>query len=124
MDDLKGLDVVFGGNSSVLIEAVTAGVPSVYIDHLDHGSADLHGFVASGLIYRGDVDPALNDILRFYQRPEWHNTLRSFANIDEDEGTVFAKTVLCIRQLLTGSRTSLLYPERSSFLSVTSRRIE
>lgn len=107
MDDLKGIDVVFGGNSSVLIEAVTAGVPSAYIDHLDHGSADLHGFVAAGLIYRDDVVSDLNNILRFYQRPEWCNTLRSFANIDEDEATVLANAVGCIRQLIIGTQLPL-----------------
>lgn len=107
IDDLKAIDMVFGGNSSVLIEAVTAGVPSAYIDHLDHGSADLHGFVAAGLIYRSGVDPDLNDVLHFYQRPEWLDTLRCFANIDEDEATVLANTILWIRQLLIGNQVPL-----------------
>lgn len=50
--------VVFGGNSSVLIEAVTVGVPSTYIDHLDHGSSDLHRLVA-GVVYESTVDPGI-----------------------------------------------------------------
>jgi hypothetical protein len=104
IDDLKGMHVVFGGNSSVLIEAVTAGVPSAYIDHLDHGPWDLHGFVAAGLIYNSDGDPDLDDILRFYQRPQWQKILRTFANIDEDQTTVLANTVLGARQLVIGNQ--------------------
>jgi hypothetical protein len=92
-DDLKGLDVVFGGNSSVLIDSVTAGVPSAYVDKLDHGSADLHRFVAAGLIYRSDVDPNFDAILHFYQRPGWVQTLRTFANIDQDETAVLTEAV-------------------------------
>ena len=93
LDDLKGLDVVFGGNSSVLIESVTAGIPSAYVDNLDHGSLDLHRFVAAGLIYQSEIDPDLDEIRRFYLRPGWIDTLRSFANIDQDESTVLAETV-------------------------------
>jgi len=95
-DDLRDLHLVFGGNSSVLIEAVTAGVPSAYVDDLDHGPADLHGFVAAGLIYRSDVDPDPNEIVRFYERPGWRQTLRRFANIEDDEATVMTNAVRAI----------------------------
>ena len=60
---------------------------------LDHGSPDLHRFVAVGLIYRSDVDPDLDQVLHFYQRPHWHQTLRTFANIDQDESAVLAETL-------------------------------
>jgi hypothetical protein len=68
LDDVKPLHVVFGGNSSVLIDAVTAGVPGAYVDNLDHGPSDLHGFVATGLIYRSNINPDLDDILHFYRQ--------------------------------------------------------
>lgn len=93
LQDTEGLDVVFGGNSSVLIDAVTAGVPSAYVDGLDHGSPDLHGLVAAGLIYRAQVDPDLDELLRFYQQPGWQQRLRKFANVDEDQSTVIARTL-------------------------------
>lgn len=99
LEDVKALDVVFGGNSSVLIDAVTAGVPSAYVDHLDHGSPDLHGFVAAGLIYRTNVDPDLNELVGFYQESGWEQTLRRFSNIDEDESTVIANTLQSIAGL-------------------------
>ena len=99
-DDLKDLHLVFGGNSSVLIEAVTAGIPSAYVDELDHGPTDLHGFVAARLIYGSDDDPHLDDIVRFYERPDWSQTLQRFANIEEDEATVMANAVKAIADFL------------------------
>jgi len=99
VEDVKGLDVVFGGNSSVLIEAVTAGVPSAYVDQLDHGSPDLHGLVAAGLIYRTNVDPDFDELMKFYEQPGWEQRLHRFANIEEDESTVIANTVKAIRSL-------------------------
>ena len=100
LDDLKGLDVVFGGNSSVLIDSVTAGVRSGYLNDLDHGSPDLHRFVAAGLIYRSNIDPDLDELWRFYQQRGWRRTLTGFANIDEDEATVLAAVVKFITEKL------------------------
>ena len=99
LDDLEGLDAVFGGNSSVLIDSVTAGIPSAYVDDLDYGSPDLHRFVAAGLIYRSDADPDLEDMRRFYQRAGWDETLRSFANIDQDESAVLEETLKVITEI-------------------------
>lgn len=96
--DLKDLHLVFGGNSSVLIEAVTAGIHSAYVNDLDHGPTDLHGFVAAGLIYHSDVDPNLDEIGRFYERADWPETLQRFANIREDEAAVMAKAVKIIAE--------------------------
>ena len=100
LDDLKGLDVVFGGNSSVLIDSVTAGVRSAYVDELDHGSADLHRFVAAGLIYPSNIDPSLDELWHFYHQPGWRQTLTRFANIDEDESTVLANALKFMSQKL------------------------
>ena len=104
LDDLKDLHVVFGGNSSVLIESVTAGIPSAYVEDLDHGPTDLHGFVAAGLICRSDLDPDLNEVLRFYQQPGWPTILRRFANIDDDESAVLAETVKAIADLRSSAK--------------------
>lgn len=98
-DDLRELQLVFGGNSSVLIEAVTAGVPSAYVDDLDHGPADIHGFVAAELVYRSAVDPNLDEIVSFYGRRDWSQTLRRFANIDEDEATVMINTAKAVADI-------------------------
>ncbi|HEU0172962.1 MAG TPA: hypothetical protein VFV58_01775 [Blastocatellia bacterium] len=100
--DLKASDIVLAGNSSALVEAVTAGCPSGYISGLDYGSPDLHAFVARGLIYpiddRLSFDPEA--ILHFYHQPGWTDKLRLFANIDEDEESVAARVGVAMRELL------------------------
>lgn len=100
--DLEASDIVLAGNSSVLVEAVTAGRPSGYVPGLDYGSPDLHAFVARGLIYPIDDDLGFDPdaMLRFYQRPGWPTVLRLFANIDEDEASVAAQVGAAIRELV------------------------
>ncbi len=99
--DIDATDIVLAGNSSVLIEAVTAGRPGGYVPGLDYGSTDMHAFVARGLIYR--LDDELNfdpdAMLNFYHRPEWQSVLRFFANIAEDESSVAARAVDAMREL-------------------------
>jgi len=107
-NDMRDLHLAFGGNSSVLIEAVTAGIPSAYVRELDHGSTDLHGFVAAGLIYHSPVDPNLDDIRRFYERRDWCQTLQRFANIAENEATVMANTVKAITDIRQACNRSIL----------------
>lgn len=99
-DDLKGLDIVFGGNSSVLIDSVTAGIPSAYINDLDHSSPDLHRFVAAGLIYQSDVNPDLEELRRFYEQAGWRELLKRFANIDQNETAVLRETVKIITDII------------------------
>jgi hypothetical protein len=101
LSDIEAADVVLGGNSSVLVDAVTAGRPAGYVPGLDYGSHDLHSLVARGLIYPvGDdlgFDP--DAMLRFYQRPDWPAVLRLFANVDEDESSVAARAAAAMREL-------------------------
>jgi len=99
--DIEASDIVLGGNSSVLVDAVTAGRPAGYVPGLDYGSHDLHAFVARGLIYPMDdrlgFDP--DAMLRFYHRPDWPAALRLFANVDEDEASVAARAAAVMREL-------------------------
>ena len=101
--DIAASDVVLAGNSSVLVEAVTAGRPAAYVRGIDHGPPDLHAFVARGLVYRyadeRGFDPEA--MQRFYQSPDWPAALRLFANIDEDEASVAARTRDALLNILT-----------------------
>jgi hypothetical protein len=101
--DLQASDIVLGGNSSVLVDAVTAGRPSGYVPKLDHGSLDLHSFVARGLIYPVEDDLSFDPeaMLRFYQRPDWPNALKLFANVDEDETAVLTRVAAAMHDLAT-----------------------
>jgi hypothetical protein len=91
--DLGATDIVLAGNSSVLVDAVTAGRPAGYVSGIDHGPTDLHEFVARGLIY--PLEEGLNfdpdAMLRFYRQPDWPTVLRLFANVDEGEAAVAAQ---------------------------------
>lgn len=100
--DLATTDIVLAGNSSVLVDAVTAGKPSAYVSGIDHGSEDLHRFVARGLIYPWGDDLRLDPLamFRFYQQPGWTDVLRLFANIDEDESSVASKFSDALRDLV------------------------
>lgn len=99
--DLEKTDVVFAGNSSVLIEAVLAGRPSVYVQGLDYGSLDLHRFVARGLIRQLDETGELDfdALLGFYQRAEWISALRLFANIDDDAASIEVRVAAALQEL-------------------------
>ena len=103
--DVKSVDVVLGGNSSVLIDAVTAGRPGGYIADLDHGPHDLHRFVECGLIYPMQDNWTPDSMLHFYQRPDWLNVLRLFANIEEDEQTVAVRMASNMRELAMTDRS-------------------
>lgn len=100
--DLAAADIVLAGNSSVLVDAVTAGRPAGYLPGIDHGPPDLHEFVARGLICPLedglDFDPDV--ILSFYRRPDWPTALRLFANVDEDEAAVAARVGEAMRELV------------------------
>jgi hypothetical protein len=109
--DLDAVDLVLAGNSSVLVDAVTAGRPAVYMASLDYGPFDMHQFVERGLIYSKEervgepgllqFDPV--EVLRFYQQPQWANVLRLFANVDEDEEAVRARLISEMTNLIQES---------------------
>ncbi|HEX8144149.1 MAG TPA: hypothetical protein VF553_16225 [Pyrinomonadaceae bacterium] len=103
--DIEASDIVFGGNSSVLLDAVTAGRPSGYVSGLDYGSTDLHAFVERGLIYPFDDEAGFDpeEMLRFYRRSQWPGVLRLFANIEEDEASVAARLASAMRELATAN---------------------
>jgi len=104
LGDIESVSIVLAGNSSVLVDAVTAGRPSGYVFGLDYGPQDLHHFVRCGLIYPledRDGHHRWNSevMLAFYQRPEWLHVLRLFANINEDDTEVAAQALQIIREL-------------------------
>ncbi|HEX7955801.1 MAG TPA: hypothetical protein VF508_02605 [Pyrinomonadaceae bacterium] len=100
-EDVAASDIVLAGNSSVLVEAVTAGRPAAYVRGLDHGPHDMHAFVARGLVCEFDdargLDPEA--LRRFYERPGWPEALRLFANVEEDEASVASRLRDALREV-------------------------
>jgi hypothetical protein len=81
---LEECDVVLGGNSTVLLDALIAGRPACYVRGFDHGPLDVQDFVRDGLVYELTGDPPLDAgaIARFYTRREWPHILRRYAAVD------------------------------------------
>lgn len=99
--DLDESDVILGGNSSVLVEAVVAGRPSGYVRELDYATYDLHEFVARDLIYLVENAFEFDQMLTFYQKPEWVEVLKLYANIDEDEKVSAGRLKVALLELAT-----------------------
>jgi hypothetical protein len=108
VDDLHGCDLVFGGNSTVLLDAVVSGRPACYVRGFDHGPYDVQDFVHDGLVYewmpQAPVD--LADIDRFYGRPAWPAILRRFADIDHAEDEVASAVVAAVNRLAPRGHTA------------------
>lgn len=101
-EDLQFSDIVLAGNSSVLVDAVTAGKPAAYVSSLDYAAEDMHQFVRRNLIFHmkdEKVDFAPAEIMDFYRRPDWLTTLRLFANIDDEGTAVLGRVVSEMSQL-------------------------
>ncbi|PYS20786.1 MAG: hypothetical protein DMF72_19655 [Acidobacteria bacterium] len=106
-NDIQQVDIVLGGNSSVLVDAVTAGRPVAFVANLDSGPPDLHCFVARGLVYSFDDDWNPDAMLNFYHRPEWPARLKVFANIDEDPEQVRKRAVAIMSELALEARSPI-----------------
>ena len=101
-DDLRHCDLVIGGNSTVLLDAVISGRPACYVRGFDHGPYDVQGFVRDTLIYEWTVECPIDvpAIERFYQRPAWSAALRRYADIDHADDEVAAAVVAAVKRLV------------------------
>ena len=89
---LRQCDLVYAGNSTVLLDALIAGRPACYVRGLDHAPYDLQDFVRDGLVYE-EIDAGTIDgwaIARFYERSGWPGVFRRYADVDRGEAEVGA----------------------------------
>ncbi|MEO5580313.1 MAG: hypothetical protein ABIR58_06610 [Gemmatimonadaceae bacterium] len=106
-EDIRRCDLVIAGNSSVHVDALTAGVPAVYAKDLDHSSGDPVSFLAEGLVFSAD-DPhtlRVSDATRFYGTADWIRGFRRHVNLDQSDAEVAGITRSAIDDLLSRSRT-------------------
>jgi hypothetical protein len=108
LDDLERCDLVLGGNSTVLLDAVVAGRPACYVRGFDHGPYDVQGFVRDGLIYewlpRRPIEVA--PIEAFYNRPGWSPVLRRYADIDRSDHDMASAVRAAVNRLAPLDSTS------------------
>jgi hypothetical protein len=96
-EDLRRAHVVIAGRSSAHVDALTAGVPSIFDPQIDTSAAAGLSFLDDGTVFEAN-DPAgieLASVNAFYQRPEWCHRFRRHANVAESPAEVREK----IRQL-------------------------
>ena len=100
-EDLRHCDLVLGGNSTVLLDAVISGRPACYVPGFDHGPYDVQDFVRDTLIYEWTMDCPIDvaAIERFYRRPAWSAVLRRYADIDHADEEVTAAVMAAVNRL-------------------------
>jgi hypothetical protein len=78
-DRMASLDIVLSGNTSVIDEAIAAGLPVIYCGNLDKYSYDLMGFVKEGLVLDGThVCPPRALVEDFFRRPQTRARLQRY----------------------------------------------
>jgi hypothetical protein len=91
--DLRRCDAIVAGNSSVHLEALTMGVPSVHVRALDNTPGDAFQLAGDDLLFAADapaqLDPAA--LHAFYARPSWRAAFARYANLEQDEAEVAAE---------------------------------
>lgn len=104
-DDVRACDLVLGGNSTVLLDALVAGTPACYVRGLDHGPHDVQGFVRDGLVYELPQLPPIDAgaVARFYSRREWPAILRRYAAVDLSPDDV----ARAVQSAISGSASSI-----------------
>ena len=104
-DDLRACDLVLGGNSTVLLDALIAGTPACYVRGLDHGPHDVQDFVRDGLVYElpqlWPIDAGAVEC--FYSRREWPAILRRYAAVDVNPDDV----ARAVRLALSGAASTI-----------------
>lgn len=76
---LANVDVVLSGNSSVIDEAIQAGVPVIYCGKLDSYSYDLMGYVKAGLVFDGtQTCPTQAVVEEHFRHPQTRATLHRY----------------------------------------------
>jgi hypothetical protein len=89
-DDIAACDMVFCGNSGVVLNTLRGGRPVAYMPELDQLPFDYNGFVEHGLVPQVDgwSETLYSNLEDFYRAPSWQDVMRnydaSYARSSED----------------------------------------
>jgi hypothetical protein len=105
VDDIRRCNLVIAGNSSAHVDAVAAGVHSVFARGLDGAPDDVLGLVRDGVVFAVNEPSSLDldELVRFYARTTWLGGLRRHVNTDQDDDAVAAAMRTAFRELGAGS---------------------
>jgi hypothetical protein len=90
-EDLRWADVVIAGRSSAHVDALAAGVPTIFDPQIDTSGAAGLSFLSDGTVFVANDDPArlqLESVDTFYHRTEWYDLFRRHANVAESPAQV------------------------------------
>lgn len=89
-ETLDRTDVVIAGRSSAHVDALTAGVPSVFDGRIDSSAATGLEFLSDGCVLVSDDVPGVDFgvVDAFYRRPAWSESFRRHTNLAETEAEV------------------------------------
>jgi hypothetical protein len=79
-DDIEACDMVFCGNSGVILNTLRGGRPVAYLRELDELPFDYNGFVEHGLVLEADgfSDKLYPALKAFYAAQSWQEVMRSY----------------------------------------------
>ena len=85
-EDLGRCFLTVAGNSSVHLEALSAGVPSIHAPSLDHTPPQALAFLGSDVVYRA-CRPQLRiaEIMDYYCSSAWRSRFASYVNVERNE---------------------------------------
>lgn len=82
--DIEMCDFVFAGDSTVHLDILLRGCPSLYCRDLEKASFDRYGYVKEGLILEWNIDMPPDEINNFYQELNEKNMINYYLNIEKD----------------------------------------
>ena len=103
-EDYARCHVVIAGRSSVHLDALIAGVPSVCWDDIDQGrGAGALAFLDDGTVYRAPGRPGGFDFVReHYDATDWESRFRAHVNTGASEGEVRSEIRVLVHRLIQG----------------------
>lgn len=104
--EIAACDLIFCGNSGVVMNALRGGRPVAYLDALDGLTFDYNGFVADRLVceVKGWSDDLYGRLRTFYTNPSWRKVMRSYdASYDADSNALERAAAETIRRYLSAT---------------------
>jgi len=82
--DVEGRDFIFAGDTTVHIDVLLRGCPSLYYRDLEETFFDRYGYVGEGVVLEWNINTPLDDINNFYQNLNRKNRIGYYLNIEKD----------------------------------------
>ena len=82
--DIEKCDLIFAGNSTVHVDILLRGCPSLYYRGLEKTFFDRYGYIKEGVVLDWNIDIIPDDINNFYKDLNNKNRISYYLNTDKD----------------------------------------